>query len=78
MAASQNRQIAWTDRSRIRYAVLWGGLTALIVVALTAIFGSLSGTDLVVFAIVAVLLSVVAQGLIWYPRKAQKVSARVR
>lgn len=75
MAAPGGGLTAWTLESRWRYALLWGGLGALVVVGLAALFGSRSGSDILWLGIGGLLIAVLAQALIWYPRAKAKASS---
>ena len=73
MHGEQGQLRAWTMESRIRFALVWGGLNALVVIGLTAMFGSLSGSTLLWLALAGFVLSFLAQALIWYPLAKRKV-----
>ena len=67
----------WTMESRMRYALVWGGLNFFVVFGLMALFSSLEGAELLWPAVAAFVISVAAQAFIWYPRAKAKESRQI-
>ncbi len=76
MGGSPGRLTAWTLVSRTRYALVWTGVNAVVVLGLMALFGSYSMRSVLPFAIPVVLISFLLNGWIWYPRAKRKLTTR--
>jgi hypothetical protein len=64
---------AWTLESRTRYALVWAGVNALVVLGLGVLLGSLSVQHALLLAIPAVLVGALVHGWLWYPRAKPKL-----
>ena len=72
-----SRLQAWTLESRTRYALVWGGINAALfggLMLLLATFGDRTARYAVESAALALVISVLAQGFIWYPRAKRKLT----
>ena len=76
MSRSQARIQAWTLESRTRYALVWGGINVLIVGGLLVALGSLSVPRDLWILIPVVLIHLLLQGWISYPRAKQRLTTR--
>ena len=68
---------AWALGSRTRYALVWGGINAAVwgaLMALEATFGEKSVRSAVALTAVALVVGVLAQGFIWFPRAKRKLT----
>ena len=75
MTRLQARLQAWTLESRIRYALVMGGINVLIVGGMLVAFGSLSLPRDLLVVIPVTLVSVLVNGWVWYPRAKRKFTA---
>ena len=72
-----SRLQAWTLKSRTRYMLVWGGINAAVVgglMLLLATFGERTVRYAVEFTALALVVSVLAQGFIWYPRAKRRLT----
>lgn len=69
---------AWSLESRTRYAFVWGGINAATVcsVMIAVGFSEISFGRAVSIIALGLVLSVLSQGLIWYPRAKRKLTTR--
>ena len=75
MAESTGGLREWTLESRVRYGLVWGGLSVLVVGGLTAMFGSLSVPELLLLALAGLVIAGLVHALIWYPRAKQRAAS---
>jgi hypothetical protein len=67
---------AWTLESRARYALVWGSINA-ITVSAVLVGGRLSDFSVgraLRYVALGLVIGVLAQGLIWYPRAKRKLA----
>jgi hypothetical protein len=62
--------------SRTRYALVWAGMSVLVVLGLPVALGTLSVKSALLLAIPAALISFLVHGWIWYPLAKKKAEAR--
>ena len=76
-----SRLQAWTLESRTRYALVWGGINAAVLgglMFLLATFGDTPNRFALEFTALALVISPLAQGFIWYPRAKRRLTTQAR
>lgn len=76
MSMSQGPLASWALVSRVRYALVWGGLNVFVFLSLTILFGSVSVQRALLMAIPVAVITCLVQAWIWYPRQKRQAAQR--